>query len=151
MNRIELTAEENGIRIDKYLSDKTELSRSRIQALCEEGKILADGKPAKASLKLSEGMRIEAEIPDDEPMDVIAENIPLDILATEQGAGYGGAMLAMVGCGAYDSVEHCADHLICVTDTVYPDADIAARYEQQYRHFGQIYPTCRTLFAELRK
>ena len=26
MNRIELTAEENGIRIDKYLSDKTELS-----------------------------------------------------------------------------------------------------------------------------
>ena len=80
MNRIELTAEENGIRIDKYLSDKTELSRSRIQALCEEGKILADGKPAKASLKLSEGMRIEAEIPDDEPMDVIAENIPLDIL-----------------------------------------------------------------------
>ena len=80
MNRIELTAEENGIRIDKYLSDKTELSRSRIQALCEEGKILVDGKPAKASLKLSEGMWIEAEIPDDEPMDVIAENIPLDIL-----------------------------------------------------------------------
>lgn len=78
-------------------------------------------------------------------------NIPLDILATEQGAGYGGAMLAMVGCGAYDSVESCTEQLIHVTDTVYPDAEIAARYERQYQHFGKIYPACRTLFSELRQ
>ena len=80
MQTIILKAEENGVRIDKYLSEKTELSRSRIQALCEEGHILADGKPAKSSLKLTEGMEIIAEIPEDEPLNVEPENIPLDIL-----------------------------------------------------------------------
>ena len=80
MNRIELTADESGVRIDKYLSEKTDLSRSRIQGLCEEGKILADGKPAKSSLKLTEGMVLSAEVPEDEPLDVAAEAIPLDIL-----------------------------------------------------------------------
>ena len=70
MQTIILKAEENGVRIDKYLSEKTELSRSRIQALCEEGHILADGKPAKSSLKLTEGMEIVAEIPEDEPLNV---------------------------------------------------------------------------------
>ncbi len=77
-------------------------------------------------------------------------NIPLDIVATEQGAGYGGAMLAMVGCGAYDSVQSCADSLVHLSSTVYPDADIAARYEQRYQRFKEIYPTCRPLFAQLR-
>ncbi len=77
-------------------------------------------------------------------------NIPLDTLATEQGAGYGGAMLAMVGGGAYDSVQSCADQLVRVSDTVYPDAAMAARYERQYSRFKQIYPSCRELFAVLR-
>ncbi len=80
MQTIVLNAEESGVRIDKYLSEKTELSRSRIQLLCEEGRILADGKPAKSSLKLTEGMVITAEIPDDEPLNAEPENIPLDIL-----------------------------------------------------------------------
>ncbi|MBO7703258.1 MAG: RluA family pseudouridine synthase [Solobacterium sp.] len=80
METLELIAEASGVRIDKYLSEVTDLSRSRVQTLCEEGKILADGTPAKSSLKVTEGMRIIAEIPEDEPLDVKAEDIPLDIL-----------------------------------------------------------------------
>lgn len=76
-------------------------------------------------------------------------NMPLDIVATEQGAGYGGAMLAMVGDGAYESVQACADALVRVSDTVYPDADIAARYEEKYQQFKRIYPTCRGLFSAM--
>ena len=77
-------------------------------------------------------------------------NIPLDIPQTEEGPGYGGAMLAMVGCGEYESVQACADALVHVTGRVEPDPDTAARYEDQYKKFRKIYPTMKTLFQEVK-
>ncbi len=77
-------------------------------------------------------------------------NIPLDIPQTEEGPGYGGAMLAMVGTGAYGSVQACADALCHVRETVSPDPEIAARYEAQYRKFQKIYPTMKDLFQEIK-
>ena len=77
-------------------------------------------------------------------------NIPLDIPQTEEGPGYGAAMLAMVGCGAYESVKACAAALVKTTETVEPDANIAARYEAQYRKFRKIYPRVKNLFKELK-
>ena len=38
---------------------------------------------------------------------------------TEEGPGYGGAMLAMVCCGEYDSVDACAEALLSVTETIW--------------------------------
>jgi xylulokinase len=76
-------------------------------------------------------------------------NIRLDIPQTEEGPGYGGAMLAMVGCGWYDSVQACTDALVSVTDTVEPDPALAARYEVQYQKFRRIYPTVKDLFQKL--
>ena len=75
--------------------------------------------------------------------------IPLDILVTEQGPGYGGAMLAMVACGEYATVREACDALIQVRATVQPDAEITARYEERYQQFRQIYPACKQLFAKL--
>lgn len=80
MHNISLTADTSGIRLDKYLSEQTDLSRSRIQMLCEQEAVTVNGKPAKSSLKLREGDEISADVPDDEPLDVKAENIPLSIL-----------------------------------------------------------------------
>jgi len=77
-------------------------------------------------------------------------NIPLDIPQTEEGPGYGGAMLAMVGTGAYGSVQACADALCHVRETVSPDPEIAARYEAQYRKFQKIYSTMKDLFQEIK-
>ena len=77
-------------------------------------------------------------------------NLPLDIPQTEEGPGYGGAMLAMVGCGVYPTVQDCAGALVRVTDTVEPEAELAARYEEQYRKFRLIYPTMKTLFPKLK-
>ncbi len=77
-------------------------------------------------------------------------DLPLDIPQTEEGPGYGGAMLAMVGCGAYTTVRDCAETLVRVTDTVEPEAELAARYEEQYRKFRLIYPTLKTLFPKLK-
>ena len=77
-------------------------------------------------------------------------NIPLDIPQTEEGPGYGGAMLAMVGCGRYKSVQDCVDALVHVTSSVEPDPEIAARYEEKYQKFSKIYPAMKTLFQEVK-
>ena len=60
-------------------------------------------------------------------------------------------MLAMVGCGTYESVKACADALVSVRETVLPDPEIAARYEKRYQNFKQIYPTLKSLFAQLQE
>lgn len=78
-------------------------------------------------------------------------NIPLDSVVTEQGPGYGGAMLAMVGCGTYESVQEAADKLVSIASTVYPDAEIATRYEEKYQNFKKIYPTLKLLFQTLKE
>ena len=76
--------------------------------------------------------------------------IPLDMVKTEQGPGYGGAMLAMVGCGVYPSVQAAADALVELASTAEPDAALTARYEAQYQKFKRIYPAMRELFAAIR-
>ena len=75
--------------------------------------------------------------------------IPLDLVKTEQGPGYGGAMLAMVGCGRFESVQAAADELVEVAYTAEPRPEIAARYEERYRQFKQIYPAVKSLFPEI--
>ena len=77
-------------------------------------------------------------------------NIPLDIPQTEEGPGYGGAMLAMVGCGEYADVKACANALVRTTGSVLPERGIAERYECSYRKFQKIYPAVKELFRELR-
>ena len=76
-------------------------------------------------------------------------NIDIDLLAAEEGPGYGGAMLAAVACGEYASVEEAAKKLVQVTETVSPAPEIAARYEAQYQKFKTIYPSVKTLFQTL--
>ena len=76
--------------------------------------------------------------------------IPLDMVKTEQGPGYGGAMLAMVGCGQFDSVRSAADALVELSSTTEPDAELTARYEERYQQFKKIYPALKELFPEIR-
>ncbi|MBE5875802.1 MAG: xylulokinase [Lachnospiraceae bacterium] len=76
-------------------------------------------------------------------------NISLDIIESEEGPGYGGAMLAAVACGEYASVEEAAEKLVKVVDTVEPDPAIAAKYEERYRKFVQIYPAVKEIFPKI--
>lgn len=77
--------------------------------------------------------------------------IDIDLPRTEEGPGYGGAMLAMVGCGEYKDVKACADALVKTAGTVRPAAEIAARYEEKYRRFKEIYPRMKPLFKTLKE
>ncbi len=76
-------------------------------------------------------------------------NISLEIPETEQGPGYGGAILAAVACGEYESVEAACKELIKVTDTVEPEAELAAKYEEKYQVFHQLYPALKESFKIL--
>ncbi len=75
--------------------------------------------------------------------------VPLDLMETSEGPGYGGALLAMVSCGAYPTVADACRALVRVKDTVYPDAALTAKYEARYRQFRRVYPACRELFAQM--
>lgn len=75
--------------------------------------------------------------------------IPVDIPACEEGPGYGGAILAAVACGAYESVEDATTHLIHVVDTEEPDPELTAKYEARYQTFRRIYPAMRDLFQQM--
>lgn len=76
-------------------------------------------------------------------------NIRLDIISSEEGPSMGGAMMAMVACCAYNSVEEVCNALVQIVETVEPDAELAARYEERYRQFQKIYPAVKPLFPDL--
>ena len=75
--------------------------------------------------------------------------IPLDIPQTEEGPGYGGAMLAMVGCGLYENVNDCVKALVKTTATIEPKPELSAKYEERYQIFKKIYPAMKELFADM--
>lgn len=80
MNEIKLVCEITGERIDSFIATKTELSRSRAAALCEEGAVLLNGSAANKKSKLKAGDTVLVTVPDAVPLEVTAEEIPLDII-----------------------------------------------------------------------
>ena len=76
-------------------------------------------------------------------------NLKVDVIESEEGPGYGGAILAAVGCGEYANVEEAAEKLVKVIDTVEPEPELVEKYEARYQQFKKIYPTVRNLFKEL--
>ncbi len=73
-------------------------------------------------------------------------NMPVEIPQTEQGPSYGGAMLAMVGCGEYASVKEAAEKIVKVKETVYPDQKLAELYQKRYDVFKKLYPSLKEVF-----
>ena len=73
-------------------------------------------------------------------------NVKVDVLAHEEGPAMGGAMLAAVGCGAYPDVETIGRKLVKVVDTIEPEPELAAKYEERYQKFKRLYPAMKDLF-----
>ena len=80
MTKLTLIADTAGERLDAFLARSVEdLSRSAAQKLLEKGAVTLSGRPAKKNEKTAEGMTVEVELPDPEPIDVVPQNIPLDV------------------------------------------------------------------------
>ena len=79
MKIINVSEEKSDLRIDKYLIEELQFSRSKIQKLLENGKIMVNDKTVKNSyiVRIDDEIKIEDDL--EEPMDLEPENIPLDI------------------------------------------------------------------------
>ncbi len=77
-------------------------------------------------------------------------NLKVDVIESEEGPALGGAMLAAVACGEYGSVEEAAEKIVKIVDTVEPEEELVAKYEERYRQFKEIYPACKPLFELIR-
>ena len=73
-------------------------------------------------------------------------NLKVDVPENEEGPSMGGAMLAAVGCGEYPDVETICNKLVRVVDTVEPEPELVAKYEEKYRKFRKLYPAMKELF-----
>ena len=80
-----LVADISGERLDAFLARCGEgLSRSAAQKLIEEGNVLRNGKPGKKNDKLNVGDEISVTIPEPKEVDIVAREIPLDIVYEDE-------------------------------------------------------------------
>ena len=76
-------------------------------------------------------------------------NLKVDVIESEEGPAMGGAMLAAVANGEFASVEEAAAKIVKIVDTVEPEPELVAKYEERYQQFKQIYPTVKALFPKI--
>lgn len=69
------------MRVDKWIAGHNDgISRSYVANLIEEGRVKVNGKIVKASFQVEEDDSIEIDFPEPEELEVLAENIPLDVV-----------------------------------------------------------------------
>ncbi|ODG89864.1 MULTISPECIES: RluA family pseudouridine synthase [Bacillaceae] len=67
-------------RIDTFIATQNdEWSRSQVQTWLKEDFVLVNGEKIKRNYKVKQGDEISVSVPDPKPLEVIAENIPLDV------------------------------------------------------------------------
>ncbi|KAF1301498.1 RluA family pseudouridine synthase [Candidatus Enterococcus willemsii] len=85
MEKLSVTINEEKGRLDKVLSERLpEYSRSQIQQWLKEGAVALNGEPLKANYKVKAGNEIIITIPEPVSLELIAENIPLDIVYQDE-------------------------------------------------------------------
>lgn len=71
-------------RIDSFLSKKVELTRTRIQQLIKEEKIIVNNKKIKASYKVELNDVVSVKIPELKEVEIVPENIPINIIYEDE-------------------------------------------------------------------
>ena len=85
MARLTLKADESGRRLDQFLAEKAEgLTRSAAQRLLEMGAVTRDGLPVRKNSRTEAGADYQVELPEPEPVDAVAQNIPLDVVYEDE-------------------------------------------------------------------
>ena len=79
-----VTEEYTGERIDSFVAEETELSRSTAQKLIENGDITLNGAPVSKKYAVKEGDEVAVNLPEAKECEIEAENIPLDIVYEDE-------------------------------------------------------------------
>jgi xylulokinase len=69
--------------------------------------------------------------------------VPIERTAVEEGAAYGAALLGAVAAGEFADVDEAVRVCVRVRDTVEPDPEWQAAYEERYPRFRELYPALR--------
>ena len=81
MTALTLTVQQSGERLDAFLARSVEgLTRSAAQRLLEDGAVTSCGKALKKNDRPAAGDVVEVLLPDPEPVDVLPQDIPLDVV-----------------------------------------------------------------------
>lgn len=85
MDKLEVRITDEKGRVDKVLADALkEHSRSQIQQWLKEEAVLLDDQPVKANYKVKTGDHLIISIPEPETLDVVAEDLPLEIVYQDE-------------------------------------------------------------------
>lgn len=80
MNRMKAEADDNGKRLDVFLSEHGSMTRSAAQKLLEDGCVTVNGKTAVKNYKIKEADEVRANVPEPRVLNVEPQNIPLDVV-----------------------------------------------------------------------
>ena len=77
---LQADSEDTGKRLDAWLAERTELTRSAAQKLAETGRVTAAGKPLAKNTRLTGRETISVLLPEPEAVDLVPQDIPLDVV-----------------------------------------------------------------------
>ena len=76
-------------------------------------------------------------------------NVEVEVPVSEEGPGFGAAILAAVGCGEYENVETATKAIIKIKEKIKPEEELVLKYEERYQKFKKIYPALKGIFKEI--
>lgn len=125
-----VSQETAGTRVDKLLAGSMDgFTRSGIQHLLSEGNVTCGAKPITKNYKCREGDEIRVFVPDAKPLDVEAQDIPLDIVYEDEYllvVNKPKGMVVHPANGNYDGtlvnalMHHCGDSLSGINGVIRP-------------------------------
>ena len=83
-NSFHIICDQENIRLDVFLSEKLSITRTKVKDMVEGGNVHVNGKIPKASLKIKKAMEIAGEVPEEEPLNLLPEDIPLEVLYEDE-------------------------------------------------------------------
>ena len=124
-------SEQDNTRLDRFLADQyEEYTRSFMQKLIDQGNVPINGISVKKSgIKLKENDEIAVTLPEPQPLEVVAEDIPLDILYEDDDViflinpkGYGGIQRRVIHLVLIVNalLYHCKDSLSGINGVIRP-------------------------------
>jgi 23S rRNA pseudouridine1911/1915/1917 synthase len=83
-NKFHFICDREDLRLDVFLSEKLSITRTKVKDMVEGGHVYVNGKIPKPSLKIKKSMKIEGEVPEEEPLRLVPEDIPLEVLYEDE-------------------------------------------------------------------
>ena len=77
---LQADSEDAGKRLDAWLAERTELTRSAVQKLAEDGRVTAGGKPLTKNTRLTGTEAVSLLLPEPEAVEIVPQDIPLDVV-----------------------------------------------------------------------